>query len=103
MRSSTRSSPSVPNSMPAARAALRASAALTAVRSTRVPVFPAPIGPGDLRPHRPQRSRHWNATGWRGRSGLCSSPLPSASLVSVRISRRREAVDLVGFRQGRGR
>ena len=63
--SSARSSPSRRSSTPAALAAFRASAALTASPSSLL--FPAQIGAGDLRPHRPHRSPRWISTGWRGR------------------------------------
>ena len=89
------------SSTPAARAASRASTALIAVRSRlwRL-VFPAQIGAGDLRPHRPQRSRivfqGVGADGWtRGRS-----PLPSASLATVR--RGGAAKPLAGLDFGAG-
>ena len=42
--------------------------------------FPTRIGAGDLRPHRPQRSRRWISMGWRGRSRPVRRPLSSASI-----------------------
>ena len=72
-------------SMPASRAAFRAWAALIAVPSSPL-IFPARIGAGDLRPHRPHRSRRWISTGWRGRSTPLPAAEPSASSATVRRS-----------------
>ena len=57
--SKSRSLPSIVMSTPASRAARIASAALISVPSSLPsPLFPAQNEPENLRPYRPQRSRH---------------------------------------------
>ena len=56
-----------------------------------------------MRPHRPQRSRRWISTGWRGRSGPCSSAATVRIVGDRPQAGRREAVGRIGFRHGRGR
>ena len=75
---------------------LQGLAALIAVRSSLF--FPARIG-RDLRPHRPQRSRHWISTGWRGRSARCH--VATVRIIGDRPQRLcREAVGRMDFGMG---
>jgi hypothetical protein len=81
------------------RAAFRASAALTALPSSLF--FPARIGAGVLRPHRPHRSRRWISTEWRGRFDRFLAL--TVRILGYRPRRRPlETVGGIGFCRGRG-
>ena len=70
--SSTRSSPSIRDADAGGACRLQGfGRAHSRALQPGAPFFPAQIGAGDLRPHRPQRSQHWFSTGWRGRSERC--------------------------------